>query len=76
LVQLQRQGELLSSAAALFSVRAIPQTFTINPDGVLQDQQIGDAAIEGKLKKLVARAREWQGTKIETAFTTDSDSRA
>ncbi|HXM11631.1 MAG TPA: hypothetical protein VN946_16900 [Terriglobales bacterium] len=67
---------MLSSAAALFSVRAIPQTFTIDADGVLQHQHIGDAAIEGKLKTLVTRAREWQATEIETAFTTDSDSRA
>ncbi|MGB8009977.1 MAG: hypothetical protein WCF68_00055 [Terriglobales bacterium] len=42
----------------MFAVRAIPQTFTIDADGVLQDQHIGDASIEGKLKKLVARARE------------------
>jgi hypothetical protein len=27
---------------------------------VLQDEHIGDASIEGKLKKLVARARELQ----------------
>jgi hypothetical protein len=36
----------------------IPQTFTIDADGVLQDQHVGDASIEGKLKKLVAQARE------------------
>jgi hypothetical protein len=41
-------------------VKAIPQTFTIDADGVLQDQHIGDASIEGKLKKLVARAQELQ----------------
>jgi thiol-disulfide isomerase/thioredoxin len=44
--------------AKMFSVHAIPHTFTIDADGVLQDEQIGDAAIEGKLKKLVKRARE------------------
>jgi hypothetical protein len=38
----------------------IPNTFTIDADGVLQDQQIGDASIDGKLKKLVKRARELQ----------------
>jgi hypothetical protein len=32
----------------------------IDSDGVLQDEHIGDAAIEGKLKKLLARARELQ----------------
>lgn len=44
--------------ARMFSVNAIPHTFTIDADGVLQDEHIGDASIEGKLKKLVARARE------------------
>jgi hypothetical protein len=44
----------------MFAVSAIPQTFTIDSDGVLQDQHIGDASIEGKLKKLVGRARESQ----------------
>jgi hypothetical protein len=39
-------------------VRAIPHTFTIDADGVLQDEHIGDAAIEGKIKKLIVRARE------------------
>jgi len=46
--------------AKLFRVEAIPHTFTIDADGVLQDEQIGDASIEGKLKKLVSRARESQ----------------
>lgn len=46
--------------AKVFGVHAIPQTFTIDADGVLQDQHIGDEAIEGKLKKLVAQARELQ----------------
>jgi thiol-disulfide isomerase/thioredoxin len=44
--------------ARSFAVTAIPHTFTIDVDGVLQDEHIGDAAVEGKLKKLVARARE------------------
>jgi hypothetical protein len=43
--------------ATLFEVHAIPHTFTIDADGVLQDEQIGDAS-EGKLKKLVARAQQ------------------
>ena len=47
--------------ARLFDVRAIPHTFTIDADGVLQDEHIGDASIEGKLKKLVKRAEEVQG---------------
>ena len=46
--------------AKSFGVQAIPHTFTIDADGVLQDEHIGDAAIEGKLKKLVKRAQEKQ----------------
>jgi hypothetical protein len=44
----------------MFGVQAIPHTFTIDADGVLQDERIGDASIESKLKKLVGRARELQ----------------
>jgi thiol-disulfide isomerase/thioredoxin len=46
--------------ARLFDVHAIPHTFTIDADGVLQDERVGDTSIEGKLKKLVARARQLQ----------------
>jgi len=60
-----RDGRFTGPIATLFGVKAIPQTFTIDADGVLQDQHIGDASIEGKLKKLVARARE-----LEAAETT------
>lgn len=42
--------------AQAFGVRAIPATFTIDADGVVQDQRVGDADIEGKLKKLVTAA--------------------
>jgi thiol-disulfide isomerase/thioredoxin len=44
--------------AKLFDVHAIPHTFTIDSDGVLQDEHIGDASLEGKIKKLLGRARE------------------
>jgi thiol-disulfide isomerase/thioredoxin len=54
-----RDGGFTGPISTLFEVRAIPQTFTIDADGVLQDEKIGDAS-EGKLKKLVARAREQQ----------------
>jgi peroxiredoxin len=57
-------GGFKGPIATMFGVRAIPQTFTIDADGVLQDQHIGDAAIEGKLKKLVGRARELQAKEI------------
>jgi thiol-disulfide isomerase/thioredoxin len=53
-----RDAGFAGSIASLFGVKAIPHTFTIDADGVLQDEHIGDASIEGKLKKLVARARE------------------
>lgn len=52
-----RDGGFDGSVAKLFSVHAIPHTFTIDPDGVLQDEHIGDASIEGKLKKLCVEAR-------------------
>lgn len=55
-----RDGGFKGPVAQMFGVSAIPNTFTIDADGVLQDQHIGDASIEGKLKKLVKRARELQ----------------
>jgi len=55
-----RDGGFDGPMAKLFDVHAIPHTFTIDADGVLQDEHIGDAAIEGKLKKQIARARELQ----------------
>jgi thiol-disulfide isomerase/thioredoxin len=55
-----RDGGFTSPISKMFSVTAIPHTFTIDADGVLQDEHIGDASIEGKLKKLVARARDMQ----------------
>ncbi|MGC1685532.1 MAG: TlpA disulfide reductase family protein, partial [Candidatus Acidiferrales bacterium] len=60
-----RDGGFKGSVAKLFGVEAIPHTFTIDADGVLQDEHIGDAAIEGKLKKLLARARELQAQPAE-----------
>jgi thiol-disulfide isomerase/thioredoxin len=57
-----RDGGFTGPIATIFGVKAIPQTFTIDADGVLQDEHIGDAAIEGKLKKLVARAQELQAS--------------
>jgi thiol-disulfide isomerase/thioredoxin len=48
-----------------FGVNAIPHTFSIDADGVLQDEHVGDEAIEGKLKKLIAQAQQMQ-TKVAT----------
>ncbi|HXZ30837.1 MAG TPA: TlpA disulfide reductase family protein [Terriglobales bacterium] len=53
-----RDGGFTGPLSKMFGVQAIPHTFTIDADGVLQDEHIGDAAIEGKLKKLLSRARE------------------
>ena len=55
-----RDGGFTSPISKLFSVTAIPHTFTIDTDGVLQDEHIGDGSIEGKLKKLLAHARQTQ----------------
>lgn len=51
--------------ARSFGVHAIPHTFTIDADGILQDERIGDASIEGKLKKLIKRAQEKQTLKTK-----------
>jgi thiol-disulfide isomerase/thioredoxin len=53
-----RDGSFEGSIAKAFAVNAIPATFTIDADGVLEDQHVGDANIEGKLKKLIANANE------------------
>lgn len=53
-----RDGYFEGPIAKMFAVNAIPATFTIDADGVLQDQHVGDADIEGKIKKLIARAQE------------------
>lgn len=56
----------------LFGINAIPHTFTIDADGVLQEDHMGDAALEGKLKKLLKRATEVQATKTATQTTTST----
>jgi len=55
-------GGFTGPISRMFGVNAIPHTFTIDTDGVLQEEHIGDASIEGKLKKLIARAHEAQQT--------------
>jgi hypothetical protein len=55
-----RDGGFSGPVAKLFFVTEIPHTFTIDSDGVLQEEHVGDASIEGKLKKLLAHARELQ----------------
>jgi thiol-disulfide isomerase/thioredoxin len=60
-------GGFTGPVSKMFGVTAIPHTFTVDADGVLQDEHIGDASIEGKLKKLLARARELQSTQLPAA---------
>jgi thiol-disulfide isomerase/thioredoxin len=55
-----RDGGFEGTLAKKFDVHAIPHTFTIDSDGVLQEEHIGDASIEGKLKKLLNHAHESQ----------------
>jgi len=49
-----RDGGFTGSISKSFYVTAIPHTFTIYADGVLQDEHIGDASIEGKPKKTLS----------------------
>ncbi len=49
--------------ARRFAVKEIPSTFSIDADGVLEDQHVGDGNIEGKLKKMIAHAIEMQNPK-------------
>lgn len=53
-----RDGGFTGSVAKMFGVSSIPHTFTIDADGVLQEEHVGDASIEGKLKKLLAQAQD------------------
>jgi len=53
-----RDGRFTGPLATRFAVNAIPATFSIDADGVLEDQHVGDADIEGKLKKMIAHAVE------------------
>ncbi len=62
-----RDGGFNGRLATMFGVNAIPATFTIDADGVLEDQHVGDANIEGKLKKLIAHAVEVQNEKAAPA---------
>jgi len=36
-------------------VNAIPHTFSIDSYGVMQEEHVGDASIEGKLKELLSQ---------------------
>jgi thiol-disulfide isomerase/thioredoxin len=64
-MQYRDVGGFSGRIARAFSVSAIPATFSIDADGVLEDQHVGDADIEGKLKKMIARAVEMGNRKPE-----------
>jgi thiol-disulfide isomerase/thioredoxin len=51
-----RDGGFEGPIATSFHVKAIPTTFTIDANGFVQDQQVGDGEIEEKLKKLLLKA--------------------
>lgn len=65
-----RDKEGKQSVSDLFNVHAIPSTFTIDADGVIEDQHVGDASLEGKLKKLLAQAASRVAQSSSTAPTT------
>jgi hypothetical protein len=46
--------------APIAKMEAIQRAFAIDADGVLQDEHIGNASIEGKLKMLIGHAHESQ----------------
>jgi len=66
-----RDGSFEGRISKEFNVTAIPATFTIDSDGVLEDQHVGDANIEGKLKKLIAGATEAANRKAAPAAPVD-----
>jgi hypothetical protein len=55
-----RDGKWTGPIATEFDVKAIPATFSIDADGVLEDQHVGDADIERRLKKMISHAAEEQ----------------
>jgi hypothetical protein len=58
-----RDGVFNGDVSKRFGVTAIPATFSIDAEGILEDQHIGDADIEGKLKRMVSRAVEMASRK-------------
>ena len=55
------------SLSKAFGVEAIPHYFSIDSDGVLTAEMMGsDSDVEGRLKKLVAKARDAQKQRLDT----------
>ena len=53
-----RDGSFDGPISSAFGVKAIPATFSIDVDGFVQDQQVGQGNIEDKLKQLLTQASE------------------
>lgn len=66
-----RDGGFMGPIARLFNVNAIPATFSIDADGVVEDQHVGDANLEKSLKKLIAKAEAEHPNQPETALAGD-----
>ncbi|HEX4154305.1 MAG TPA: redoxin domain-containing protein [Acidobacteriaceae bacterium] len=63
------------SLTRAFGVEAIPHYFTIDSDGVLTSEMMGEGSdVEGRLKKLVAKAREAEKQR-ETAAASEGGGR-
>lgn len=62
-----RDGGFTGRIARLFGVDAIPATFSIDADGVVEDQHVGDANIEKTLKKMIAKAESPRANEAQTA---------
>jgi Thioredoxin-like len=67
-----RDGSSTGPISRLFDVNAIPHTFTIDADRVLQNEHIGDASLAGELKKLLAKARAAQPVPQQTGPETQN----
>ena len=67
-----RDGRFTGPIATRFAIDAIPATFSIDADGVLEDQHVGDASIEGKLKKMIAAAAKQPNQTPATGSTLQS----
>lgn len=58
------------SLAALFGVHQVPATFSIDADGILENQNlVGDEKIDDKLKKLIAQSVEMQNRSLKNPST-------
>jgi len=62
-----RDGSFDGPISSAFGVKAIPTTFSIDVDGFVQDQQVGQGKIEDKLKQLLAQAAERAAQKTVAA---------